>query len=663
MEIRSDSLDFSLPLRGSGPRTATKTLVFPRDVVSAVAGMTGYLAEFSGGDDHHVGLLDIRLSTEILGNTVAVTGSFGLRDWSGDWDDNYDGAIEFVVLADLTSATAPPPRGDLSITGVELNQATQFFRANRYLDLPNAHPDNSVFLVDGKNTGVRVYVDYDASSGLPPIAALSGELVISNGTGSTTLAPLNAGIAPKRDAAINQAIANDTLNFMIPTGWSTGTVTMTCRVFDQADPSQSSRSFTRTLVFTRVEPLNVFLVGVQTQQPAANAPTQAAVANAFSLLLKTYPRGLVQFTGFNNITLTPPIAGLMSSSGCGAGWRTLLDKLRDLKGGSSDVYFGGLPAGIATAGVVGCSPVGDRVAASFIDLLATVPHEVGHSLGRRHDTSTRCTAQDPDNNYPRYNSFAPDSIGAFGFDPTTNTVFDPSSAIDFMTPCLPATAWISPYTHQGLLGATQGGPSPGGGMTVVGGQHEMLFLGLEISRARKVTRRVSFHHLAAFQGTSRCESPFMYELLDPNWRVLDCGPLHCLCSTEDCRCWPKTTRDVLPYPMDAAYLLVFEGDKVIYEEEIPAPPRVRITGYMAHEDGVELSWQGVGGRPGLSGSLPRRGDARVARLGAEALDPFDQGPLGALPPIDHPPPTRPGLFGNRHRPRRPRARARRLPTP
>src|SRR4051812_14634134 len=126
MEIRIDALDFSQPLRGSGPRTATKTIVFPRGVLSAVAGLSGYLAEFSGGDDHHVGRLDVGLSTAIAGDAVTVTGSYGLRDWSGNWDDNYDGVLSFVLLAELESVTAPPVRRDLAITGVELNQATQF---------------------------------------------------------------------------------------------------------------------------------------------------------------------------------------------------------------------------------------------------------------------------------------------------------------------------------------------------------------------------------------------------------------------------------------------------------------------------------------------------------------------------------------------------------
>lgn len=96
MDLRAGSLDFSLPLSGSGPRTASATVVFPRTVNSAVAGLTGYTAEYSGGDDHHLGLLEIKLDTTINDNAVTVDGKFGLRDWSGNWDDEYDGRVPQV---------------------------------------------------------------------------------------------------------------------------------------------------------------------------------------------------------------------------------------------------------------------------------------------------------------------------------------------------------------------------------------------------------------------------------------------------------------------------------------------------------------------------------------------------------------------------------------
>lgn len=165
-----------------------------------------------------MGLLEIKLDTTIDDNTVTLDGKFGLRDWSRRWDDEYDGNIDFVVVADLAVGTAPPPRGDLAITCMELNQAVRFFRSARFLDPANVRPDNSIILIARKNTGVRVYVDRDSSAGLPPITNLTGQLTVETGGGPVVLNPINPGgaITPKAATQINQALANDTLNFLIP---------------------------------------------------------------------------------------------------------------------------------------------------------------------------------------------------------------------------------------------------------------------------------------------------------------------------------------------------------------------------------------------------------------------------------------------------------------
>jgi hypothetical protein len=155
-------------------------------VKTAVAGLTAHAAEYSGGNDHHVGLLEIKLDTTINDNTVTVDGKFGLWDWSDNLDDQYDGSIDFVVVADLLPATASPPHGDLSITSMEVNQVVQFFRTASFLDPANVRPDNSIFLIARKNTGVRVYLDWASSAGLPPIARLTGQLTVETSGGIVT---------------------------------------------------------------------------------------------------------------------------------------------------------------------------------------------------------------------------------------------------------------------------------------------------------------------------------------------------------------------------------------------------------------------------------------------------------------------------------------------
>lgn len=65
--------------------------------------LTGFLVEFSGGNDHHLGQLDIQVNVPtngINGAQVQVQATIGLRDWSGNWDDQYDGQVFFTVIGD-----------------------------------------------------------------------------------------------------------------------------------------------------------------------------------------------------------------------------------------------------------------------------------------------------------------------------------------------------------------------------------------------------------------------------------------------------------------------------------------------------------------------------------------------------------------------------------
>ena len=237
MIIRETSVSFPV-VRGSGPQNATSTLVFARPVAKAVAAVRGYQIGYVG-DDHHVGILQVELDTTITGNVVVVQGRLGCRDWSGNWDDEYNGSIQATVFAELEDITLPPPRGDIQILDLEVNQATQFFRAAEHLDAGNVMPDNSMPLVGGKMTGLRFYVDYDISAGLPPIGGLSGELTIESGGASTTLTPL-ATITPRPATETDRAQADHTLNFAIPAAWCRGRLEISCRVFDASDSTRRS---------------------------------------------------------------------------------------------------------------------------------------------------------------------------------------------------------------------------------------------------------------------------------------------------------------------------------------------------------------------------------------------------------------------------------------
>jgi len=99
MQIIKSSISFGAT-KGSGPQTSTQDVSFSGPVTKASAVLTGFVAEFPR-EDHHFGKLDIFLDTTLLGGKVVrVTARFGLRDWSGNWDDDYDGRVDFAVIAE-----------------------------------------------------------------------------------------------------------------------------------------------------------------------------------------------------------------------------------------------------------------------------------------------------------------------------------------------------------------------------------------------------------------------------------------------------------------------------------------------------------------------------------------------------------------------------------
>jgi hypothetical protein len=79
------------------------TVTFPTPVRNAVAVLTGFVPEFSGNNDHHIGLLQVQVKIPhdgVKGNAVTVDITFALRDSSNNWFHHYDGTISFAVVAD-----------------------------------------------------------------------------------------------------------------------------------------------------------------------------------------------------------------------------------------------------------------------------------------------------------------------------------------------------------------------------------------------------------------------------------------------------------------------------------------------------------------------------------------------------------------------------------
>jgi hypothetical protein len=621
MELRTTSLNFPA-LRGTGPVSQIANVHFPREVQKAIAGISGYSAGFQARDDHPLGVLQVQLDTRIDGDLVEVTGTLGVRDWSGTWDDNYEGNIHVVVIAELASATDPRPRGDLEIVGMEITQATQHFRSDRHLDSANVRPDNSIPLFSRKDTAVRVYVDYDRNSGLPQISNLSGELTIDTGFNSVTFTPQNS-IFPMRENLIDRGQIDHTLNFVIPEGFCQTQLVLRCKVFDLFNPASASRIFEKTIFFDNRTPLNLYAVGIHYtgQDLDLPAPTLNEIVGttAFSKMEVVYPVPEVLIAGYTEIEFSKDMKADIAN-GCGDGYNSLLDMLKDMQAGSDDVYYGFLPNGFDGGSVGGCGG-GGRVAASPFTAFGGLAQETGHAFGRRHapcDSTARCSnPANQDDQYPKYADFDSDSIGEFGYNPRTNSLFSPADSHDFMS--YSPNRFVSPYTYMALAGSfyssegftafmaselSYSSESPHESHQVTEGPWiraatMKLFLWMEIDRKRNVKRLPSFHYYSKNENdhahSHHEDSGFSVELTDDEGRTLSCQVLQ-----EDCEncfenCFPKTFRQFIPFDERSKKLIVYEDEQVIYEEDlVPAQDHTIEHEYDKKQKGFQMKWAARG---------------------------------------------------------------------
>lgn len=620
MEIRSGALHFQ-PVAGSGPQTQRTSMTFSRNVDRAVAGLQGYSVGFySEDDDHHVGKLDIRLETEISGSMVTVIAYFGLRDWSGSWDDQYTGTIHFSLFIELVPQVAVQTRQDLSIIGMEFTQAIQHYHSWQHLDPQNVQPDNSIRLVARKTTAIRVYIDYTQIPNTPAIGSVSGSLEVMTSTGSTTftLNPLNQS-NPRPHSQIDRRQQNDTLNFVIPDGWCQGELQLRCQLFDPANPAVLSSPYQCNIKFEDLQPLRIFGVGINYTGQGLNlpAPSQNDFINTMGFVESVFPIGEAFITGFTTTGFSTDMVANISD-GCGDGFNDLLDVLRDMRGDSNDIYYALLPLGINSGNVGGCG--GDGASAGYINDGETAAEEIGHAYGLDHapcDNSSRCgDPADQDDDYPRYGSYPSDSIGEIGFDPNTGAVHNPAGTYDFMGYSAPA--WVSPYTYKNLMSRfpTSSGTSASYSpkmldTTAVSVEHPKsrraewirkrmmtLFIGLKINRDRTVERRHSFHYpVYSSYLAKRCPG-FNVEIIDKTGKVLICQPLRCgypHCNCSKCAresCWPKIIRQPIPFPENASKIVVWDGKDKIYEEDIPDPLDVFVKAkYLPDLDEIEITWK------------------------------------------------------------------------
>lgn len=87
---------------GRGPRKVVEEVVFSASVARAMVGLRGFSAGYTDKEEHNFGRLDVGAKVlSAKGNRVTFAVWLGLRDWTGNWDDAYEGRILYSVMAEI----------------------------------------------------------------------------------------------------------------------------------------------------------------------------------------------------------------------------------------------------------------------------------------------------------------------------------------------------------------------------------------------------------------------------------------------------------------------------------------------------------------------------------------------------------------------------------
>jgi len=364
------------------------------------------------------------------------------------------------------------------ISGIEVTQAIQYYRANQHLTNANDRgPDNSIHLAANKRAWVRVYLD----SGLSRLANnLTGELIVEHRQGYfltewgtvATLAPQAPGWAtanPNSSYVTQRSTIANTLNFIVSAKLMTGMIRLTARVWRVGDatktPVDTYQETVSAIMLQTLRLRGIFIAydgpDPTTTPPQKNvklpAPTVANLQSTASWALKTFPvESQGSFSSGGTMNWFQPLTGVATSpGGCSDEWFGLNYWVSQMKlhdGNRSDfIYYGLLPSAIPIQNVGGCESRG--VSAGPDTRTVTMAHEVGHGAGLLHGP---CNAGNVDPNYPAYEPYDPAntpraSLGEYGLDITNGTIHPPAEK-DFMSYCVPPTwtNWISLYDYRQL---------------------------------------------------------------------------------------------------------------------------------------------------------------------------------------------------------------------
>lgn len=348
---------------------------------------------------------------------------------------------------------------DLTIANVVLTQVTQ-------------DSSNSVPLIKGKGTWVRVYIDVGfAQTSMGPVGGLltfldSNEAIIKDDWGRPIcIDPENYITAPSN---INPLNVRHTLNFYIPPSlsWLIDGGYLNININDRYLVSETNPWNNRMIIkidYTEIDALNIRFVPVQVKVDGSfcTKPTLEDFLVTSQWMKEVYPINSIRTWESDVIKFDGDGAEIDEESlGLDLLSKLWLRNLLTNDEVDNMLYYGLMCSEIDlfTLGVLGRGFVngdeawGVRTDKEYWDGTklvtqgtyggAIMAHEIGHNLGRKHAPCGN--PANIDSNYPKYSPAG--SIGYSAFRGTE--IYEVTDYYDIMSYCDPQ--WISPYTYKGL---------------------------------------------------------------------------------------------------------------------------------------------------------------------------------------------------------------------